>query len=59
MGDTDADLARVLPPVPKMASALWLLTHPDLRHTARVRAVLDVVGAQLVRHRALLAGEWG
>ena len=59
MGDTDADLVRVLPPIPRMASALWLLTHPDLRHTARVRATLDVIAAQLIRHRRLLEGERG
>ncbi|WP_394841389.1 LysR family transcriptional regulator [Pendulispora brunnea] len=56
MGDADPRLERVLPPVAEMASTLWLLTHPDLRRTARVRAVLDLLAARLVRHRELLAG---
>ena len=56
MGDRDPRLARVMPPIAEMASTLWLLTHPDLRRTARVRAVLDLLAARLVRHRELLAG---
>ena len=47
---------RVLPPVPDMASSLWLLTHPDLRRTARVRAVLDVLAEHVIRLRRLLDG---
>jgi DNA-binding transcriptional LysR family regulator len=35
---------------------LWLLTHPDLRHSARVRAFMDVCGAELTRRRKLIEG---
>lgn len=56
MGDPDPRLARVLPPVPEMASSLWLLTHPDLRRTARVRVVLDALAAHVTRLRRLLDG---
>lgn len=56
MGDPDPRLARVLPPLPEMASSLWLLTHPDLRRTARVRLVLDAVAAHVTRLRRLLDG---
>jgi hypothetical protein len=35
---------------------LWLLTHPDLRHAARVRAFMDHAGTQLSRRRAVLSG---
>lgn len=41
LGDPDRDLRRIGPPISKLGVDLWLLTHPDLRHTARVRAVLD------------------
>ena len=56
MADPDPRLVRVLPPVPEMAASLWLLTHPDLRRTARVRAVLDVLAAHVIRLRRLLDG---
>jgi len=32
---------RLWPPPPDLAGALWVLTHPDLRRTPRIRAVLD------------------
>ena len=34
-------MRRVTDPIPDAASALWLLVHRDLRHTTRVRALLD------------------
>jgi DNA-binding transcriptional LysR family regulator len=58
MGDSDEGLRRVAgtsPGVPR--SALWLLTHDDLRRTARVRAVMDFFSVALSRHRTLLEGE--
>jgi hypothetical protein len=39
-----------------MASALWLLTHPDLRRVARVRAFLDFMAERLAEKRPLLEG---
>lgn len=56
IADPDPDLVRVMPPLPEMATSLWLLTHPDLRRTARVRAVLDALADYLKTRRALLAG---
>jgi DNA-binding transcriptional LysR family regulator len=38
-----------LPPAPDNERGLWLLTHERLRHTPRVRAVLDFVGERLTR----------
>jgi DNA-binding transcriptional LysR family regulator len=49
IADRDPDLIRCLPPVEGDKSGLWLLTHERLRHTPRVRAVLDFVGEQLRR----------
>jgi DNA-binding transcriptional LysR family regulator len=40
----DPDLSRHGKFVDEMAADLWLLTHPDLRQTARIRAVLDHLG---------------
>ncbi|MBX5460766.1 MAG: hypothetical protein IRZ28_06690 [Steroidobacteraceae bacterium] len=35
-------------PVPELQSELWLLTHPQLRRTARVKAFVDTL-ARLLR----------
>lgn len=56
IADPDPDLVRVMPPLAEMATSLWLLTHPDLRRTARVRVVLDALADHLKTQRALLAG---
>lgn len=39
----DPDLQRLLPVPLATGGALWLLTHPDLRNVARIRAVADVL----------------
>ena len=41
VADFDPDLVRCLPPDPDNERGLWLLTHERLRHTPRIRAVLD------------------
>lgn len=56
LGDTDPGLARVGSPIPEMSSALWLLTHPDLRRVARIRVLLDFLAPWLMQRRDLLAG---
>jgi DNA-binding transcriptional LysR family regulator len=56
LADPDPGLRRAQPPVEDMASALWLLTHPDLRRVARIRAVLDFAAAWLGDQRPLLEG---
>jgi DNA-binding transcriptional LysR family regulator len=56
LADPDPGLVRVQAPLPEMASALWLLTHPDLRRVARVRAFLDFTAARLAEQRPLLEG---
>jgi DNA-binding transcriptional LysR family regulator len=57
LGDSDARLVRVRPPVAEMTTALWVLTHPDLARTARVRLLMDHVSAALGRQRPLLEGQ--
>jgi len=57
LGDGDARLRRVRPgAVNDVRSALWLLTHGDLRRTARIRAVMDFLATALGSERAFLEG---
>jgi len=57
LGDGEPDLARALPaPVPELAGELWIVTHADLKATARVRAFFDLVGEGLARERDLFEG---
>jgi len=55
LGEGDPELARV-PGVPLYRRDVWLLTHRDLRGTARVRTFLDFVGGVLQRRAAALEG---
>jgi DNA-binding transcriptional LysR family regulator len=54
--DPDPALRRVHPPLLEMESALWLLTHPDLRRVARIRALLHFGAAWLIDRRKLIEG---
>lgn len=56
IGDLWPTLTRLAPPRPEYASDLWLLTHPDLRHTPRVRALMDSLAAQIAEKRDLIEG---
>ena len=55
-GDRIAALRRLSGPEPDLAGSLWLLTHPDLRHAARVRAFMDHVAAEVAPLRPVLEG---
>ena len=57
IGNSSPLLARIAPADPAGTSGLWLLTHPDLRHSARVRAFLDYAGRELAKQRRLIEGE--
>ncbi|WP_046865253.1 LysR family transcriptional regulator [Microvirga massiliensis] len=57
IGDTRPGLVRLAPPVPEFAADLWLLTHPDLRHSARVRVFLDFLAAEIARQRTFIEGQ--
>jgi len=58
LADPEADLVRALPdPVPELSTELWIVTHADLKGTARVRAFFDLVGEGLARRRELFAGK--
>lgn len=59
VGDVDPRLKRLSPTMPEMASNLWLITHPDLRRTPRIRAVLDHLAAYFGGMKALISGRAG
>lgn len=44
LADTEPELVRLADTIDDVCIDLWLLTHPDLRHTVRVRAALDHFG---------------
>lgn len=57
LGDGEPDLRRLTAePIPELTGELWIVTHADLRRTARVRAFFDIVGEGLASERQLLAG---
>jgi DNA-binding transcriptional LysR family regulator len=43
------ELVAVSEPIPELAQPVWMLTHPDLRATARVRAFMQHVGDALAQ----------
>jgi len=56
LGDAEADLVRVLGPIPELARIWRLLTHPDLRHTPRVSAFFDFIVDEIETLRPILTG---
>ncbi len=56
IGDRTPGMKRLLKSPLLFDSALWLLTHPDLRNSARVRAFIDFVGRELMKHKGLIEG---
>lgn len=58
LGDPEPGLVRALPggPVPALARELWIVTHQDLRRTARVRAFFDAVAEGIGADRVLIEG---
>jgi DNA-binding transcriptional LysR family regulator len=47
VADFDPELVRCLPTDPDNERGLWVLTHERLRHTPRIRAVLDFLYERL------------
>jgi DNA-binding transcriptional LysR family regulator len=56
IADARPALVRLAPPNPDFSTGLWLLTHPDLRHSARVRVFLDFLAAEIAKLRTFLEG---
>ncbi|WP_042885831.1 LysR family transcriptional regulator [Cupriavidus necator] len=47
LAEGDPQLVRLASPEPALDTALWILTHPDLRHSVRVRAFNDFLYERL------------
>ena len=56
LGDSDARLARFSATVPEIETELWVLTHPDLKKTARIRALMDFLPVAIERQHCRLLG---
>jgi DNA-binding transcriptional LysR family regulator len=56
LGDSAPGLVRIAVPSVPDSTALWVLTHEDLRRTARVSAFTEFMAAALARQRDLLEG---
>ena len=48
------DLVQLTPPLEGHAVPLWVLTHPDVRHSARVKALAQFISDGLSQDHALL-----
>jgi DNA-binding transcriptional LysR family regulator len=57
LGDEHPGIARAWPDLAPYQVDIWLLTHPDLHRTARVRAVMDALLEAFHEHAAALRGE--
>jgi DNA-binding transcriptional LysR family regulator len=47
LGDARAGLRQLRPPAPELDTQLWVLTHPDLRRVARIKALTDFLHERL------------
>ncbi len=56
IADRKPALVRLSDVNPDFSAGLWLLTHPDLRQSARVRAFMDFVGAEISRQKRGVEG---
>lgn len=58
LADPESQLIRFLSePIREMAGELWIVTHADIKGTARVRAFFDLVGNGLAAERDLFEGK--
>lgn len=49
LGDSSSALARLGATEPECGTDLWLLTHPDLRDTVRIKVVFQLLQAELAK----------
>ena len=52
MAQRHPELVAVSEPIPDLSVPVWMLTHPDLRQTARVRAFMQHVGDRVAARLA-------
>lgn len=56
LGDHDHDLVRVIPERSEFKAALWLVTHPEIRSTLRVRSAFEFLEQHLGKQLDLIEG---
>jgi DNA-binding transcriptional LysR family regulator len=56
LGDCERSLVRVSGAEPQLLFDLWVLSHEDLRATARMRVFRDFIAEAIIRQRDLLEG---
>lgn len=56
IADNEADLVRVLGPIPELARSWRLLAHPDLRRTPRIAAFFDFIVKERDALKSILTG---
>jgi DNA-binding transcriptional LysR family regulator len=56
IADAKPNLVRLSEVNPEFSAGLWLLTHPDLRQSARVRAFMDFMAAEIGKQRRWIEG---
>jgi DNA-binding transcriptional LysR family regulator len=56
LGDTEPGLVRALPRLERQTYAVWVLTHPDLRNTARIRSFTRFLADAFAAQAELLEG---
>jgi DNA-binding transcriptional LysR family regulator len=56
LADPDPNVRRLTAPIEDVAGELWIVTHKDLKETARVRSFLSIVGDGIAAHRKLFEG---
>ncbi|MHA7775291.1 LysR family transcriptional regulator [Roseibium sp. M-1] len=59
LADLNSDLVRLSAPIEDFSSDLWFLTHPELRETARVRALSDFLFLECRSLKNLFEGRAG
>ena len=57
IADADPDLIQCVPPKEGHGRAMWLVTHERVRHTPRVRTVIDFLYEQLSTHIKMLEAQ--
>ncbi|MDJ0515898.1 MAG: LysR family transcriptional regulator [Trichodesmium sp. MO_231.B1] len=56
MGNSEPNLQSVYPIIPELAKDLWILTHPDIRHVARISIFVDFIAEALKSKIELIEG---
>lgn len=56
IGAATPGITRVGFPDPEIEHGLWLLTHPDLKNSARVRAFMDYTAQEIAKRRPIIEG---